>query len=189
MTSDLNGIREASCATDSISVSLGCVALCNVTTWCNGAIGSVGFYIVRFCATHHSSRCAFVAWGQKKNRYPLSLRFILSLSHSFSLTLFPVTGLYTYMYRPSSPSMRIFGFYAPRVCPVHRVYRVFWLFLACGKKVYKRITKPTIFFSFFFCVYAHFQSSTRERWNMHPFERLFEWNDGVDRSCLVEILY
>lgn len=150
MTSDLNGIREASCATDSISVSLGCVALCNVTTWCNGAVGSVGFYIVRFCATHHPSRCAFVAWGQKKNRYPLSLRFILSLSHSFSLTLFPVTGLYTYMYRPSSPSMRISGFYAPRVCPVHRVYRVFWLFLACGKKVYKRITKPTIFFSFFF---------------------------------------
>lgn len=89
MTSDLNGIREASCATDSISVSLGCVALCNVTTWCNGAVGSVGFYIVRFCATHHPSRCAFVAWGQKKNRYPLSLRFILSLSLSLS---FPLPG-------------------------------------------------------------------------------------------------
>lgn len=123
---------------------------------------------------------ALSSLGDKKKSIP-SLPTIHSLSLSFT-----VTGLYTYMYRPSSPSMRISGFCAPRVCPVHRVYRVFWLFLACGKKVYKRITKPTNFFFFFF-TFMHIFNPLRG--NDETCIRSRDCLNGVDRSCLVEILY
>ena len=151
-------------------MSRGCVTLCNVTTWCNGAVGGVGFYIVCFCATHHPSpappgAAVLSSLGDKKKSIA-SLPTILPLSLSLRMSLllpaavspfstlhrvYVYVYIYIDIYVPSSPSVCVSGLRASRVCPGYTVCTVSSLAVpGVQQKGVQANNKAFLFFFFLF---------------------------------------
>ena len=156
-------------------MSRGCVTLCNVTTWCNGAVGGVGFYIVCFCATHHPSpappgAAVLSSLGDKKKSIA-SLPTILPLSLSLRMSLllpaavspfstlhrvYVYVYIYIYIYVPSSPSVCVSGLRASRVCPGYTVCTVSSLAVpGVQQKGVQANNKAFLFFFFYFSTFMH----------------------------------